>query len=348
MVAVKRKRNTNPASSPLPSKRPLSSTSRPPKAEDGVKAEGEVKRELKTRTKQKQDVKDEVKEEVKAKDEKAKDNRLSTKKHSAWSQYTSQSPFPDFPHPTPEECRVAHARLKELHQEAVEAEFADENTPETIPHVLDAMIIAILSQATAWSNAKRAMNSMKKTYGSIFAYDKIVEGGQPKLAETIRCGGMHNRKSMIIMTVLDQVYQKAGKYDLDDLFNLDDEEAMKELLSYKYMGTKSASVVMGWSLKRNPFTVDTHVYRLAGLWGWRPKDATREKTQSHLEIMIPPNLKFDLHFLMIQHGRTCPACRGGSKGGKCTLKGGKALPENEQGDQDNGDGVDDQSEEDVE
>ena len=259
------------------------------------------------------------------KNELSDNKRLSTQKHTAWSQYTSQSPFPSFPHPTPEECRIAHAHLKELHQEAVEAEFADENTPETIPHVLDAMIIAILSQATAWSNAKRAMNSLKKEYGSIFAYDKIVAGGQAKLAETIRCGGMHNRKSMIIMTVLEQVLERYGKYDLDDMFTLNDEEVMKELLSYKYMGTKSASVVMGWCLKRNPFTVDTHVYRLAGLWGWRPKDATREKTQSHLEIMIPPNLKFDLHFLMIQHGRTCPACRGGSKGGKCTLKGGRVI-----------------------
>jgi hypothetical protein len=40
------------------------------------------------------------------------------------------------------------------------------------------------------------------------------------------------------------------------MFNLDDEEVTKELLSYKYIGTKSASVVMGWCLKRNPFTVD--------------------------------------------------------------------------------------------
>jgi endonuclease-3 len=297
-----------------------------------------------SRTKVEVDVKSEPSDEKKdiiPKDVKH-DDQLSSKKHSAWSQYTSESPFPTFHHPTPEECRIAHAKLKELHQEAVEAEFADENTPDTIPHVLDAMIIAILSQATAWSNAKRAMTSMKKVYGSIFAYEKIVEGGQPKLAETIRCGGMHNRKSMIIMTVLDQVHSKADKYDLDDLFELSDEEVMKELLSYKYMGTKSASVVMGWCLKRNPFTVDTHVYRLAGLWGWRPKDATKEKTQSHLEIMIPQNLKFDLHFLMIQHGRTCPACRGGSKGGKCTLKGGKALKKEEQDGQYDKDDQDDE------
>lgn len=307
MGAVKRKTPSSPSVS-TPSKR--ASTTR-----SGAKVEAVIKSEP-----------PEKNYAIGNKDSKA-DDRLINKKHSAWSQYTSESPFPTFHHPTPEECRIAHTKLRELHQEAVEAEFADENTPETIPHVLDAMIIA---EATAWSNAKRAMNSMKEVYGSIFAYDAIVTGGKEKLAETIRCGGMHNRKSMIIMTVLEQVHQKAGKYDLDDLFNLDDEEVMKELLSYKYMGTKSASVVMGWCLKRNPFTVDTHVFRLAGLWGWRPEDATREKTQSHLEIMIPPNLKFDLHFLMIQHGRTCPACRGGSKGGECTLKGGRLLTGSEQ------------------
>jgi len=309
MVAARAIRSSASRATVNPSKRVLGSRSRPSKARGDAEPQPELEKET----------------FVNGSDdgrEKSNVQRLSDKKHSAWSQYTVESPFPSWNRPTPEECRTTHAKLKELHQAAVESEFADENTPETIPHVLDAMIVAILSQATAWSNAKRAMNSLKTTYGSIFAYDKIVEGGQAKMAETIRCGGMHNRKSKMIMTVLDQVHQKQGKYDLDDLFELSDEEAMKELLSYKYMGTKSASVVMGWCLKRNPFTVDTHVYRLARLWGWTPMDANRQKTQSHLEIMIPPNLKFDLHFLMIQHGRTCPACKGGSKGGECMLKGG--------------------------
>jgi endonuclease-3 len=213
--------------------------------------------------------------------------------------------------------------LKVLHQEAVDSEFADENTPETIPHVLDAMVVAILSQATGWSNAKRAMNSMKNTYGSIFAYDKIYQNGQGRdqLQEALKPGGLHVRKSMIIMTILGQVHEQyGGKWDLDHMCELSDEEAMKELLGYKYIGTKSASVVMGWCLKRNPFTVDTHVYRLAGLWGWRPEKASKEETQSHLEVMIPARLKIDLHFLMIAHGRACPACRGGAKEGQqCTL-----------------------------
>jgi hypothetical protein len=46
---------------------------------------------------------------------------------------------------------------------------------------------------------------------------------------------------------------------------------MQEPMSYEYMGPKSASVVMGWYPKRNGFTVDVHIYRIAGLWGWRPE-----------------------------------------------------------------------------
>ncbi|KNG47860.1 base excision dna repair protein [Stemphylium lycopersici] len=243
----------------------------------------------------------------------AKEDANAGKKWKAWSDHATSTPYPDFGHPTNRECKVAYDILWDLHNDAVEAEFDDTNTPETIPFVLDAMIVAVLSQATSWSNAKRAMDSMKATYGSVFAYEDIYTGGSEKLQGTIRCGGLHVRKTKIIMSILEQVKQRYGRWSLDHLLEASDEDAMKELMSYKYIGPKSAFVVMGWCLKRNRFTVDTHVYRIAGLWGWRPKEATREKTQLHLDAVIPVELKFKLHFFLIQHGRMCPACRGGSK-----------------------------------
>lgn len=244
------------------------------------------------------------------------DMHLADNKWKKWSTYASSSPFPDLGRPTPKECHDAFRILNELHREAVDNELSDANTPETIPHVLDAMIIAILSQATGWENAKRAMNSMKETYGSIYAYDDIMDGGRETLQEALKCGGLHMRKSMIITTILGQVKERYGKWDLDHLFQASDEDAMKELISYKYMGPKSASVVMGWCLKRNRFIVDVHIYRISGLWGWRPKKATRELTQSHLDAVVPSELKFMMHFLLIQHGRECPACVGGAKQGR--------------------------------
>lgn len=245
--------------------------------------------------------------------EHSQDEQLREDKWKSWSQYASSSPFPDFKRPTPEECRKTHKALHSLHHKEVQQEFEDPNVPETIPNVLDAMIVAILSQATSWSNAKRAMNSMKEEYTSMFNYDAILSGGIDKLRETIRCGGLHDRKSKIIMSILEEVQSRKGSWDMNHLLDKTDEEAMKELLGFKYMGPKSASVVMTWCLKRNRFTVDTHIYRIAGLWGWRPEKATREQTQAHLDATIPSDLKFDLHFLLIAHGRSCPVCRGGSK-----------------------------------
>lgn len=82
------------------------------------------------------------------------DAPLASKKYEAWF---LKSPFADFGFPTPEACEAEHIALGKMHREDVEKDFNDENTPEMIPHVLDAMIVAVLSQATGWSNAKRAV-----------------------------------------------------------------------------------------------------------------------------------------------------------------------------------------------
>lgn len=272
------------------------------------------KRHVTAKTKRKGKDIDEQSCNVKRVKSKAQDEISAEKKWKLWSANATSTPYPDLGHPTSRECQLAYDLLYKLHNDTVEAEFENTNMPDTIPVVLDALIVAVLSQATSWSNAKRAMDSMKKVYGSVFAYEEIYAGGPEKLQDTIRCGGLHIRKTKIITSILEEVKRRYGRWNLDHLLVASDEDAMKELISYKYIGPKSAFVVMGWCLKRNRFTVDTHVYRIAGLWGWRPKEATREKTQSHLDAVIPVELKFKLHFFLIQHGRTCPACRGGSKG----------------------------------
>ncbi|KAI4753153.1 DNA glycosylase [Aureobasidium sp. EXF-3400] len=250
------------------------------------------------------------------------DSNLASKKWTSWSAHSSTSPFPDFTHPSPAECTAAHTVLQTHHAAAVAQEFSDPDTPETIANVLDAMIIAVLSQATSWTNAKRAMAGLRETYGSLFAYDDILFRGEEVLQQALRPGGLHIRKAKIIFSILNQVQQTNNKsWDLNFITALPNEQAMEKLLQYKYIGSKSAFVVLGWCMKRNTFTVDTHCYRIAKLWGWTPKDASVEKTQQHLDAVIPVEFKFDLHFLMIQHGRTCAVCRGGSKvGGQCGVQ----------------------------
>jgi endonuclease-3 len=250
------------------------------------------------------------------------DSNLANKKWTSWSAHSSTSPFTNFKHPTPAECKAAHTVLSTHHAAAVAEEFSDPDTPETIANVLDAMIIAVLSQATSWTNAKRAMAGLRETYCSLFAYDDILSRGEEVLQQALRPGGLHIRKAKIIFTILNQVQQtNNNSWDINFITALPNEQAMEKLLQYKYIGSKSAFVVLGWCMKRNTFTVDTHCYRIAKLWGWIPKDASVEKTQQHLDAVIPGEFKFDLHFLMIQHGRTCAVCRGGSKvGGECDVQ----------------------------
>ncbi|KAF0323001.1 putative DNA glycosylase [Colletotrichum sp. SAR11_59] len=164
---------------------------------------------------------------------------LATKKWEAWSQHAHISPYPDFRRPTPEEFQTAYEILEDLHGDVVRENFADPDAPaQEYPYVMDALVVAALSQATSWANAKRAMKNMKLVYGSTFNYDTIVKGGMEKLIDALRPGGMQNRKAKILMQLLNDVKARHGKWDLQHLFNASDDNVVKEVVSYWGLGPK--------------------------------------------------------------------------------------------------------------
>ncbi|ROT38965.1 DNA glycosylase [Sodiomyces alkalinus F11] len=152
-------------------------------------------------------------------------------------------------------------------------------------------------------------------------WHRIVQGGPAKLESAIRRGGLAGVKSRAILQILDQVRQRHGVYSLDHLFGATDEEAMRELLSFRGVGHKTASCVLLFCLRRESFAVDTHVWRISGLLGWRPARATRDETYAHLNAKIPDGEKYGLHVLMVRHGKICEECKAGGKTlGKCELR----------------------------
>jgi hypothetical protein len=52
-----------------------------------------------------------------------------------------------------------------------------------------------------------------------------------------------------------------------------------------------------------PCPVDTHVWKIAAALGWVPKSATRDTTYEHLNRRVPDECKFDLHVLLVEHGK---------------------------------------------
>lgn len=254
-----------------------------------------------------------------------KEAALQAKKLKTYSQFSKTSPFPDFPHPTADEAKLAHKILIGLHGERTRPEKVvardDVAGCGDSPSVLDALVRTILSQNTSDKNSTRAKLSMNKVYGGSDEWEAIAKGGREKLQDTIKSGGLAVVKSKVIISILDQVMERYGKYSLDHLFEKTDEEAMAELIGYKGVGPKTASCVLLFCLQRESFAVDTHVYRIAGLLGWRPKNATRDQTHAHLEVMIPDEDKYGLHILMVGHGKKCDECKAGGKSvGKCELR----------------------------
>lgn len=254
---------------------------------------------------------------------------LSEKKWASWSRHSASTPFPDFSRPSPEECQTVHRLLHDMHNDAVKKNFAQGDEPVAegkYRSAMDALVVAALSQATSWRNAKRAMARMKEVYGSTFAYGAIVEGGIDKLRDALRPGGLQNRKSKILLGLLQDVRSRHGSWDLQFLFDASDDEVIREVVSYWGLGLKCAHCFMSICLARDRFAVDTHIYRLSGLWGWRPRDASVEKTQAHLDYRIPDGLKYALHYEMIVHGRECKSCTSENKNAsQCPVRKGLVI-----------------------
>ena len=250
---------------------------------------------------------------------------LQAKKLKIYTQFANQSPFPDFHHPTAEECKLAHRILSSLHGPRVRPKEIVASTTRAgcgdSPSVLDALVRTILSQNTSDKNSTRAKLSMDKVYGGSDKWDAIVAGGQAKLQEAIKCGGLSAVKSKVIISILEQAHEKYGKYSLDHLHQASSEDAMREMLSFQGVGPKTASCVLLFCLQRESFAVDTHVWRITGLLGWRPKSATRDETHAHLDVMIPDEDKYGLHILLVTHGKRCEECKAGGKNlGNCELR----------------------------
>jgi endonuclease III len=250
---------------------------------------------------------------------------LQNRKLKAYVQHSQASPFPDFGRPTPAECRLAHGILARLHGDRVRptqvvapshrAGCGDSGS------VLDALVRTILSQNTSDRNSTRAKRSMDREYGGSDQWDAIAAGGQARLQQTIASGGLSRQKSRVILDILTQTKQRYGVYSLDHLFAASDDEAMREMLGFPGVGPKTASCVLLFCLRRSSFAVDTHVYRISGLLGWRPAhNCSREAAQAHLDARVPAEEKYALHLLLVTHGKTCAECRAGGSYKGCELR----------------------------
>lgn len=180
--------------------------------------------------------------------------------------------------------------------------------PKTQPRpLLDSLIATILSQATSNVNSSRAFANLKRAFPT---WQHALVAGAQSVEDAIRCGGLAAQKSVVIVGVLDALKKERDEMSLEYLRDMNDHEVKKELCRFKGVGPKTAACVLMFGMRRAEFPVDTHVRRLASRLGWMPLNATAEKTYDVLNACVPDDIKYDLHVLLIEHGRkTCKSQR---------------------------------------
>lgn len=222
------------------------------------------------------------------------------------------SPFPDFAHPSATQCAQATQALRQLHgtpkRKSVGLPAACDEAAGCgdVPHVLDALVQTILSQNTTNANSTRAMQMLQRRFGG--NWQRVWQAPLQQVSQAIACGGLGTIKAQRIKKILDTTLAERGTFSLDHLHTLSDEMAHKALMLFDGVGPKTASCVLLFCLGRDSFAVDTHVFRIAKLLGWIPKSASREQAYLHLDARVPQPLKYDLHVLLVRHGKCCVRC----------------------------------------
>jgi endonuclease-3 len=181
---------------------------------------------------------------------------------------------------------------------------------------LEELILTVLSQHTSDINAERAFNLLRAAFPS---WADVVDAPTLAVADAIRSGGLANTKAPRIQSILREVREREGRYDLSWLRDASDADARSYLTSLSGVGPKTAAVVLSFALGRDAIPVDTHVHRVSMRLGLVPPKVSAERADRLLHDLVPDGLRTQLHVALIRLGREIckapiPRCR------ECPLK----------------------------
>jgi endonuclease-3 len=176
---------------------------------------------------------------------------------------------------------------------------------------LEELVLTVLSQHTSDLNAERSFEGLRAAFPT---WDAVVRARTTRVADAIRSGGLADTKAPRIQSILREIWERRGAFDLSYLRDLPDGQARAELMSLPGVGPKTAAVVLSFSLDRDAMPVDTHVHRVTRRLGWIPSTASAERADRLLHELIPAGMRTELHVALIRLGREIckaptPRCR---------------------------------------
>ncbi len=168
------------------------------------------------------------------------------------------------------------------------------------------LVQTILSQHTSDHNSARAYAALRTAYPT---WEAVLAAPVDDLAAVIRCSGLGRVKARRIQAALAAIRARFDRLSLDQLADWPLAQARSALESLPGVGPKTAACVLLFALGRPAFPIDTHIHRVLQRLGIIGPGVPAEAAHRQVEPLVPPDLAYALHVLLIRHGRRI--CRAG-------------------------------------
>ena len=208
-----------------------------------------------------------------------------------------------------EDLREKAARIEAILTESYGARVW--NAANYSDDIVGALVATVLSQNTSDLNSGRAYASLKAAFPG--GWDDARSASVSRVADAIKQGGLANVKAPRIQSILQDVFERNGRTNLDHIRDWDDCTIRDYLRSFPGVGPKTAACVLMFNLGRPVLPVDTHVHRVAGRLGLIGPKVNAERAHEQLQALLDDDQVYPFHVHLIEHGRRIchaqkPAC----------------------------------------
>jgi endonuclease-3 len=187
------------------------------------------------------------------------------------------------------------------------------------------LILTILTQNTADTNAEKAYEALRRAYpsdrdpevhrpGIGWGGDGLTTAAPPdwsavehaplaELIDVIRPGGLGPQKAPRLQATLRHIREQRGDYSLAFLGDMPALDARDWLTQIDGIGKKTASIVLAFCFGMPVMAVDRHVERVSKRIGLLPAKATADQAHDLFLGILEPDQMYAAHVLLIHHGR---------------------------------------------
>jgi endonuclease-3 related protein len=184
---------------------------------------------------------------------------------------------------------------------------------------LEVILGAILTQNTAWTNAARALQTLRGA--SLLSMKRLSRASLAEIETCIRSAGFYRQKAAAIRSFLDWL-DRTCDGSLHKAFSRPSDRLREELLALRGLGPETVDAILLYAGGKPYFVADTYTRRVLARHALVSPGARYAAVQQFVHHSLPsdPEMFNEFHALLVEVGkRYCR--RNEALCGQCPLKG---------------------------